>query len=309
MSLFRSIEAFFFKQQSARGFGLMRAAWAAVVLFFLLLQWNDITVFFSNAGFFPTDVANTVLRGGYRFTIFSWITAPENVFSIYIFLLGTLTCMLLGIFPRASTIISVLLLTSFHERNSMVLGGGDTLLRNIGFILMIAPNISLFSIQQTRTHTRTQSIWPYRLLLWQMIVLYGTSFWYKLLGTLWLHGTAVDTALHHPMFARWPVWVMSLLTPVTPLIDWASLLWEGLWVLLLVPRWFTDLLPPQLPRIPLKRILLLGGIVFHGAIFTLMDAGSFSLAIMAAYCGLLQEEDFWWLHKVSRRVKRVLLPK
>lgn len=302
MSFFRSLEAFFFAPHTARGFGLMRMGWAGVVLLFLLLQWSDVSMFYSNDGLLPMDLAPTVLRATNRYSILFWATSPEAVFGFYLFLLVSLTLMLLGIFPRLTTILSVLLLFSFHERNPMILGGGDTLLRTIGFILMIAPNIQLFSILPRSPITDHRSpvmpIWPYRLLLWQMIVLYGTSFWYKLLGTLWMNGTAVDTALHHPVFARWPQEFMTLLTPVTPLIDWTSLLWEALWILLLVPRFIVDLLPPQLPRLPLKRILMLGGILFHGSIFLLMDAGSFSLAIFAAYCGLLDDTDIQWLRRL-----------
>jgi hypothetical protein len=79
------------------------------------------------------------------------------------------------------------------------------------------------------------------------------------------------------------------------------LTWEGLWILLLVPRFITNLLPPQLPRIPLKRILIIGGIVFHVSIFVLMDAGSFSLAILTAYIGLLQDDDMAWIRKITSR--------
>lgn len=312
MKLLRSIEAFFFAPQTARGFALMRCAWAGVVLLFLLFQWNNVALFYSTDGFLPVDLIPSTLRASNRYSILFWITSPGAVFGVYLFLLASLTLMLLDIFPRLTTILSVLLLFSFHERNPLILGGGDTLLRTIGFLLMIAPGIHTFSIRRIRTpnpHPQTMPVWPYRLLLWQMIVLYGTSVWYKLLGSLWINGTAVDTALHHPVFARWPQWFMSFFTPLSPVIDWTSLAWEGLWILLLVPRFITDLLPPQLPRIPLKRILMLGGILFHGGIFLLMDAGSFSLAIFAAYCGLLQEDDFQWLRKVADKVKGLLRSK
>src|SRR6185295_19314943 len=104
-------------------------------------------------------------------------------------------------------------LFSFHEFDPMILGGGDTLLRNIGFILLIAPS------------SPTMSAWPYRLLLWQMIALYTTSFWYKLLGHMWMDGTAVLAALHHPVFSRFPPAIVNMLMPVLPLIDYTSLIW------------------------------------------------------------------------------------
>ncbi len=301
---FLSVQAFFFREQTALGFGLMRSVWAAVVLLYMLFQSTDIAIFYSDQGLVPLSLTPSMLRTTHIYSIFFWITSPDTIFAIYLLFLALLTAMLLGIYPRITTILSVLLLFSFHERNPFVLGGGDTVLRTVGFLLMIAPNISTFSITRSPVpglRSPVMPAWPYRLLLWQMIIIYSTSFWYKLLGTLWLSGTAVDTALHHPVFARWPQPVMTLLTPVSPLIDWASLLWEGLWILLLVPRSVTDLLPVRWPRIPLKRILMIGGVVFHGAIFLLMDAGSFSLAVFAAYCGLLTNEDFVWIRKIMKR--------
>lgn len=305
MSFFRSIDTFFFQKQTALGFGLMRSAWAGVVLLFMLFQSMDIAVFYSNEGLIPMELTPIMLRAENIYSIFFWITAKETIFAIYLLFLGLLTAMMLGVYPRLTTILSVVLLFSFHERNPFILGGGDTLLRTIGFILMIAPGIDTFTIRSRSPVSGPGSplmpVWPYRLLLWQMIVLYGTSVWYKLLGKLWLSGTAVDTALHHPVFTRWPLPVMTLFTPITPIIDWASLLWETLWILLLVPRFVTRLLPVRLRHIPLKRILMLGGILFHGSIFILMDAGSFSLAVLAGYCGLLTEEDFAWIRHIRSK--------
>ncbi len=311
-AIIRTVQAFFFTKQTALGFGLMRSAWAVVAGIFFLMQWLDITFFYSDNGVITPALIPLITRTMHDYTVLSWVTNADAVFSLYILMLMCMASMALGIFPRVMTIASVLLLISFHERDTMVLGGGDTVLRNIGFILMIAPNLDAFSLKRLaqkrelqkkkkRMPPATMSVWPYRLLLWQMIVLYGTSLWYKLLGTAWLHGTAVEISLHHPNFARWPMWVNDSFGPMLPLIDWTTLLWEGLWVLLLVPRWFTDLLPPQLSRIPLKRILIIGGLFFHGGIFVLLDAGSFSLAIFTAYLGLLQKEDIAWIKRLAHR--------
>ncbi len=295
----------------------MRAAWALVVFVFFLFQWKNVSLYYSDTGIITPDTAHEIFRSTYWFTVFSFVQSPEAVWNLYLFFLGALFLMMLGIFPRLTTVISVLLLFSFHERNTLILGGGDTLLRNIGFILMIAPSIDAFSVKrwmmQKMSFTKTKSLlppltmpqWPYRLLLWQMIVLYGTSLWYKLLGSMWIRGTAVQVTLHHPFFVRFNPSHLNFLMPLAPLIDWLSLLFEVLWIFLLFPRWLTDLLPPQLPRFPLKRILLIAGLFFHGGILILMDAGSFSLAIFVAYLGLLREDDIEWITSVFPHLKKL----
>lgn len=135
-----------------------------------------------------------------------------------------------------------------------------------------------------------------------MIVLYTTSLWSKLLGSMWTNGTAIQAVLHHTTFIRFPVSAMDVLMPIAPFIGWLLLVWEASWLLLLVP----------LPRIPLKRILIGLGLFFHGLILVLMDAGNFSLAIFTAYLGLLRDEDFEWLRgneqrATSQRVNIVVL--
>jgi predicted DCC family thiol-disulfide oxidoreductase YuxK len=169
-------------------------------------------------------------------------------------------------------------------------------------ILCIAPDIRAFSLQGLEkqwSHWRrkermlplkTVPIWAFRLLLWQIIVLYSASLTYKLLGDMWIAGSAPAATLHHPQFARFPVGWMDELAPLSPIFGITLLLEHVGWVSLLVP-WISN-------RFPLKRLLIGLGIVLHGGIFILLDAGSFSPAIFAAYAGLLIKEDFDWIRKV-----------
>lgn len=309
----KSLDGFFFRRVSARGFSAMRIAWAFFAGAYLLMQWNDVVYYYSNAGILPDDLEWIVTRDVWRFTLLEWVEHPTGVFCLYLTLLVTMFCMMIGLWPRVMTVASVLLLFSFHERNPMILGGGDTLLRNLGFLLMLAPGIHCFSVTRLQAQwehwkkTRsllppvTMPIWPWRLLLWQLIVLYGTSLWYKLLGTMWLNGTAVEATFHHPVFARWPAELMNLLMPAAGLGDYLALFWQGAWLLLLIPQRVTNLLPARVPRIPLKRLLMAGGALFHGGILLLMDAGVFSFVLFTAYLGLLLDDDIAWLKNTARR--------
>ncbi len=311
MSIVRAIDRFFFRRIPAQCFGMMRIAWGSIGALYYLFQWKDISYYYSQVGVFPPHLEETFVRATWRFTLLDYVTLPLAVHCLYLILLILLLCTAAGIRTRISTILSVLLLFSFHERNSTILGGGDTLLRTIGFILMISPGIHALSLDRSvegwnlwkKTKGRllavTMPIWPWRMLLWQMIVLYVTSFWTKILGTMWENGTAVQVTFHHPLFARFPAWFVDSVYPATPHFDRVALAWQGAWVLLLIPAWFTSFLPRILPRIPLRRILMGIGIPFHLGIFIMMDAGSFSPAMFVAYLGLLREEDIEWLKKAA----------
>jgi predicted DCC family thiol-disulfide oxidoreductase YuxK len=313
VNIFRAIDGFFFRRIPATAFGMMRAVWGGITLLYLLFEWKDVAYFYSEAGIMPHWLEAVYIRTDWRFTILDYVNTPLAVHCLYLILFILLFCTMIGLRTRVATVAGVLLLFSFHERNTFILGGGDTLLRNIGFILMIAPGIGAFSVDRARTgwkewkKTRRtlppveMPIWPWRLLLWQMIVLYVTSTWTKLLGTMWMDGTAIQSTLHHPAFARWPFWLTDPLMPLLPVSDYLALLFQISWLLLLVPKAVTDLLPSSFRRFPLRRILLIGGIFFHGGIFLLMDAGVFSLAVFVAYLGLLREDDIDWLKKLFNR--------
>lgn len=310
------LEAFFFTERSATGFGLMRIAWCLTALLTHLMMWKDVIPYFSSAGYLPPDLTPFFLRSTYRFTLFSWITNPGPVFFVYLLHLVLLACALLGIRTRWSLIASVLLLFSFHERDPLPLAGGDTVLRLFGFILMISPGVDALSVDRLRLQwrhwrktrqllpPRTMPQWPFRLLLWQFVILYGTSLWYKSLGTMWMSGTAVASVLHHPIFARVPLGFMDVLAPFTPIFGFAVLVWHAGWICLLVPqgglRRMTGIV-----WVRLKRWLLLGGVLFHGSIFLLLRAGNFSWSVLSGYLGLLDEHDLSVLrHLFGRGVTR-----
>lgn len=316
--LMHSANAFFFARISDQGFGLMRILWALTALLWMGIQVADVAEFYSEGGVLPTDLQHLMLRGNWRFTILDWVTTPDAVIALYTLLLFSLVCMMVGIAPRISTIASVVLLASFHERNPLPLGGGDTVLRIVGFLLVVAPSLDAFSLKRLHrqwTHWHgtgrllpagTMPVWPYRLVLWQMIVIYTTSTWYKLMGTMWVNGTAVSSALHHPTFSRLPKPLADVLTPFTPVVDFTAMAWQASWLLLLIPK---PLMNRVVPHGMLKRGIILGGIWFHGSILLMMDAGSFSIAMFAAYAGLLTADDFRALRDCINRQWTQSLPR
>ncbi len=308
-----ALDGFFFARRSAWPFGLMRIAWAGVTLAFLLMQSTDITSYYSDSGFLPRDLITTVTRSSWYFSILTVNGETWFVQGYFWLLCLSLFMTMIGVFPRVSTILSYILLASLHERMPMILGGGDTVLRNVGFILMLSPGIHALSVSRIPTqwkhwkskHTLlppvTMPAWPYRLLLGQFIILYASSLWWKLLGDMWIKGIAVGSSLHHPIFIRWSYSIINRLMPFAMLITWSTLLWEGLWLLLLIPRSLTRPLPSWMPRIPLRRLILAGGVLFHGSIALIMDVGSFSFALFSGYLGLLDDSDRAWLTRIAHK--------
>lgn len=310
---FLRLKAYLFTPIAGSAFGLMRAFWGGAAFLFFLAQWRDVISFYTGIGVLSAPFEALITRSTFRFTVLDWVTDPSTVFLVYLLLLASTFCTMIGFVPRLATIVSVVLMYSFHERNPLILGGGDTVLRMVGFLLCIAPRIDGFSLQRLQHQwqhwkrervllpTPQQEMWVYRLLLWQVIVIYLTSVWFKLLGTMWIKGTAVNIALQHEVFARWPRFIMNAVLLLAPLITYITLIFEGLWILLLVPRSVTRSLFGFAFQPQLKRWLIAFGFLFHLGIFVVMDVGSFSIAMFCALTGLLIDEDFTairsWLNK------------
>lgn len=315
MNLLPAIDGFFFRRISASGFGLMRMAWAATALAYLLPQWRDITLLYSDAGMIPHTLSAVAYRNEYRFSLLDTYTHPAAVYGLFLLLLTMLFCAMIGWRTRFSTVVAALLLFSFHEANLLPLGGGDTVLRNLGFLLMIAPQIRAFSLDRAREQWRqwetdrtflrplTMSIWPWRLLVWQFIVIYIASGIDKATGTMWWNGTAVASALHHGHFARWPMPVMDIVSRASGLVCAAVLVFEFGWLLMLMPNRFAMRVQEYIHPHAIRRALLLSGVLFHSSISALMDVGSFSVAMLAGYLGLLLQEDFRDMQKWVKGIR------
>ncbi|MDB4978775.1 MAG: hypothetical protein JWM56_961 [Candidatus Peribacteria bacterium] len=316
MSILLRTEQFFFRRVDARGFGIMRIAWALATFFSMLWRLPDVLRFYSNAGMLPVSLEPYVMHTMYRFSLLDTITGPTGVLALYALLLTSLACAAIGYRTRASVILSVVLLFSFHERNTILLSGGDTVLRFTGFFLLLCPVITAFSLDRLRNqwHTwnrhhhllppPTMPVWPVLLLTWQLVILYFTSFWDKMQGSAWPHGTAVASILHQAYFVYWPRFIMDMGAFASPAMDYATLAYEFSWLLLIIPAALHKDLPWK-HKDRVRRLILCGGILFHGSIFLLMDVGSFTPALLAAYCGLLTKEDF---DLVRRRLNRQTKP-
>ena len=78
--------------------------------------------------------------------------------------------LLIGKFTRTSAIVAFILLSSFHEKNTLILNSGDTLIRLMLFYLAIAPSGKCLSLDSIKKHQSSTSkehqewqqgyIWP-----------------------------------------------------------------------------------------------------------------------------------------------------
>ena len=311
MKIFRSINNFFFKPVSATGFGLMRVFWGAAVFFSFVMQWPDVTRYYAAGGQLPPWLAEGMAMPAPSMSILWYLPHADGVFLVYLLLLILSVCACIGLWPRATVIATTVLLVSFHVRNPWHTTGGDVILRSVGFLLSIGPvGLAAFSIgrarKQYRSWIRTRTLmpplmmpaWPQRLLLWQLIIIYTQSLWSKLLGTMWLSGTAVGVALHHTHFGRFALSpVADNLSTIGPILGWSVMLWEASWLFLLIPK---TIIPNGVGD-AFRRTLLITSFFVHMSFSALLRLGSFTTAIPVILLGNLHGEDIVGMRKIVNR--------
>lgn len=271
----------------------MRIAWASTTFLAMIFQWQDIDRYYGGSGIIPTDLIPLVLRSTYRFSLLIGLESPWLAYSLYVLLLASLIGCAVGWRTRWTTIASLVLLLSFYERNKFLITGGELVLRSIGFILAISPGIDSYSLDRYRrgaSLVTTMPIWPYRMLLWQMIVMYVMTVWFQQLGTTWRQGTAMILVFQHPFVSFWAgTPFVNRLAVISRPLSWALTLWKSAWALMLLPHAWQEKIFRRGPS--LKQWLIIGGLLFHGSSLILLDLGSFSMAILVGYLGLLADED------------------
>lgn len=317
-SLWARYTHFWFEPISSTGFGLMRILFGLTALLTFLSEWSLVDLFYGPKGVLPRELGPSIFRADWHFSLL----LNANTFfthALYVALLVSLTLVILGVWTRRSLLVAIILMYSFHEYGQITLDSGDTLQRLIGFILLLSPCGRAMSIDALRRRlrssretgrdidvsARTMPIWPYRLLLWQIILLYTSAVIEKWSGTTWISGSAVAITMHHAHFTRLSPALANTASYLSPLIGDFTLITQSLWVaLLIIPVLTWVKLLPKSASGSFKRALLLAGLLTHGGIMMLMDIGTFSLAVFASYLGLLKDDDFSALRSVFNRRKR-----
>jgi len=313
---------FWFRPVSAAGFGMMRSAFGLIAFVTMLLERENIQRFYGPEGILTRDMTGNVLRSMWRFSLLDYV-GVYGTWLLYAILLTSLFCVMIGLGRKWMLLIAVVVLYSFHEYGSITLDGGDTFLRLIGFILLVSPCYRTFTVANLHRRLtlirntgkdqpateRCMPMWPYRLLLWQMILIYVSSSIEKWSGSMWRDGSAVAATLHLTDFTRLSPEIADVLSFLSPIVGYFTIFSQLAWgmLLLLGLMSFCGVLTREALNV-FKRALLLCGALLHGSIFVLMDIGTFSLTVFAAYLGLLLDDDFRAIRqRLNTRIREPLI--
>ncbi len=297
-NLIAKVNEFVFGWGSPVTFGLIRIVFGFLALVNFLMISIDFEAWFTEKGFVNVWHAEKWAQGVPRLNFLAGVTDARTTATLYIILCISCLFTCLGLWTRISTIVMFLLIVTFHHRNPEILHSGDTLLRQMAFLIMIAPSghaLSLdrwFKIRKISPPPEIQpvSLWPLRLMQYQVTIVYFTTVWHKWTGTHWRDGTATWFVPQLHEFDRFPSPAFVDQAPFVQITTYLTLLIElGIAFLAYNKKW--------------RKYVLWSGVLLHASIEYRFNIPLFSFIMTATYISFFYgEEVSAWLTKVEARL-------
>ena len=276
----RAFAAWIEEPVDSRPMGLFRCWFGFLCLVNIVLLWPDMPMWFGNDGVLPPEVHGS-LNNEFRFQLYAFTGYSDFTITLMrlMGLVGGLG-LTLGVFPRAAAFLVWLVASSYAWRNSGIHNSGDNLIRIGCFFLMFARSDQALSVKSFLAKRDLLTLkkplatriaaWPQRVLQIQLCIVYLVAAILKLKGAMWRDGTAVGMVLQLGEFQRFPI-PDFVLTPVGSAVG----------------TYFTvgfELLFPFLIWIaPLRRPMLILGLLLHGGLEWTMNIQMFQWVISSYY--------------------------
>ncbi|MEK6257941.1 MAG: HTTM domain-containing protein [Planctomycetota bacterium] len=290
-----------------RSVGLFRVALGIVLLLHFSDRWSRSGDFYGPTGVLPARLVATSHEIPRFPTVLTAIESYPGGMTIF-FAVATcaFTALTVGLWTRGAALVSLVAFSSLAHRNPYVLIGGDYVLGSMLLWMQVLPLSDRFSwdalrrnrtgreLPDSRSTSRPRPSIAALGVFLQLGLIYLASAWQKTGSTWWPDGTALAHVLGmqrflHPgaeLVARLPESWLALLTR-------AALVFEYL-VLPLI------LLPMARPW--LRRAALLGLAALHLGIASVLDAGVFSITMLACLPLLLSSQDWDWALRLEARL-------
>ena len=210
---------------------------------------------------------------------------------------------MLGLWTRISSILLAIGVVSLQHRNSIILHGGDTVLRLGAVYMAIAPSGKACSLDRLIGLWKGRlkpgpvliSVWPQRVIAFNLALIYFTTWWAKMDGDRWRGGSASWFPSHLNEFERF--WVPPFLhaTWLVPILTYGTLATELSLGTLVFWR-------------PARKWVLLAGLLMHGWIEYSMNIPLFALSMCSFYIAFYEGAEITaWAKRVGERLQRFRL--
>ena len=276
---------FWFKSIDARQYAALRIAFGGLSVVYLLGLLPYVETQFSGLGWLRDIQQIAVQNGGSWSLFFIQAGAQATTLAYAIVWMGIIAAFMLmiGWQSRLAAFITWLVWVSLWNRNPLLLDGDDAILKLMCFYLMLSSCGNCWSVDAClQIKPQQVSVWPLRLIQFQIALIYFVSGWVKFHSPEWLDGTIMQYVLIHPQYSRWDVW--SFID--NPLLSGVLLALAGF------IRWWELLFPFLLINARSRKISLLIGILFHVGLLFTMNLRWFPVIMLSLYPALLSNSSF-----------------
>jgi hypothetical protein len=238
-----------------------------------------------------------------------WGKRLDSHYLLFALFLLALVTLALGLGTRLSALAAALLAATFHHRLPWLMNGGDSLFRNGLYFLILAPAGAAWSLDRVIGRGVRRLLgwpvaddpvmiapWSVRLMQIQVCCMYLFTGLVKLSdaffitgGDRWgdyIDGMALYWVFNDVAITRWPYGWIPIPVLVCQLMTWGTLAFELGFSFLVWVR-------------PLRKWVLLAGVLLHLGIFLTMEIGWFSQVTLCWYVLFVPGE------KVSRAVEQI----
>ena len=197
-------DRFWFTPESTAPLAVFRIGVGALSFVWALALIPDLRTFFSSDGITPR--APEPVLGWW--SPLGTITGYGAAVAVLIALIVASVCLLAGYRTRIASAVVFVAVLSFERRTPSIFCSADGLLRNLTFLLMLAPAGASLSADRLRTAPGrfwafpARAPWVLRIVQIQISVIYLSAVWLKLHGPDWRDGTAVSYAMRLEDFQR-----------------------------------------------------------------------------------------------------------
>ena len=302
----RDLDRFWFGYGSPLPMGVFRALIGFVITLDLLMKLPDWEAWYGERGYVPSWIGAMYLSAKVpvagrvsipRFSPLIGVTDDRIALAVYLAIIVAAVLTTIGLFTRVSSILLALGIIALHHRDAIILHGGDSVIRLSAMYLAVAPCGLAFSLDARRRGTPAPEVseWPRRLVQFNMALIYFTATWGKYFGTYWKNGLATWFPARLNEFKRFPVPGFFNDLPFVYLTTYGTLAVEFSLAILV---WFR----------PLRKWVLMAGMMLHGFIEWSMNIPLFAFAMISMYVVWFDgaELEHWW-ERTRRRVDIALL--
>ncbi len=276
---------FWFKSIDARQYAALRIAFGGLSVVYLLGLLPYVETQFSGLGWLRDIQQIAVQNGGSWSLFFIQAGAQATTLAYAIVWMGIIAAFMLmiGWQSRLAATITWLVWVSLWNRNPLLLDGDDAILKLMCFYLMLSSCGNCWSVDAClQIKPQQVSVWPLRLIQFQIALIYFVSGWVKFHSPEWLDGTIMQYVLIHPQYSRWDGW--SFID--NPLLSGVLVALAGF------IRWWELLFPFLLINAHSRKISLLIGILFHVGLLFTMNLRWFPVIMLSFYPALLSNSSF-----------------